>query len=83
MLIAIKHKPLFDKYGTEIVNILNANGPGYMHDNPTFASRFAIKVNTPPGIRSIRGTIAEAIYHKYPKLHKLAVTIKNIVKGNR
>lgn len=75
-LISKKHKALFDKYGTESANILNANGPGYLHDNPTFASRSAINANTPPDIRK---ALSQTLY-RYPKLHKLAVSIRNVIK---
>ncbi|MBC6490788.1 glycosyltransferase [Flavihumibacter stibioxidans] len=34
-LIANKHKQLFNQYGSEVSNLLNANGPGYQYDNPT------------------------------------------------
>lgn len=34
-LMANKHKLLFNQYGSEISNLLNANGPGYQFDNPT------------------------------------------------
>jgi glycosyltransferase involved in cell wall biosynthesis len=75
-LISKKHKALFDKYGAESANILNANGPGYLHDNPTFASRAAVNAATPPDIRK---ALSQALY-KYPKLHKLAVSIRNVLK---
>lgn len=35
-LISYKHRDLFDKFSSEIFNLLNANGPGYLYDNPTF-----------------------------------------------
>lgn len=76
LLISKKHKALFDKYGAESANILNANGPGYLHDNPTFASRSAVNHNTPADIRK---TLSQALY-RYPKLHKLAVSIRNVMK---
>ncbi|WEK37593.1 MAG: glycosyltransferase [Candidatus Pseudobacter hemicellulosilyticus] len=38
-LIAAKHRHLFNRYGYESISMLNANGPGYLHDNPSFKSR--------------------------------------------
>ncbi|WP_207435236.1 glycosyltransferase [Sabulibacter ruber] len=35
-LISKKHKSLFNQYGEEICNFLNANGPSYLYDNPTW-----------------------------------------------
>jgi glycosyltransferase involved in cell wall biosynthesis len=35
-LIAEKHKKIYSIFGAEISNLLNANGPGYNYDNPTF-----------------------------------------------
>lgn len=33
--IASKHGELYERYGQEIFNIINANGPGYLWNNPT------------------------------------------------
>ena len=33
--IAEKHKSYYAKFATQIINVLNANGPGYQYDNPT------------------------------------------------
>jgi len=38
-LIAKKHKSLFSEFGYEVSNLLNANGPGFMFDNPSFGPR--------------------------------------------
>lgn len=76
-LIAQKHKALFDKYGAEMCNILNANGPGYLHDNPTFPSRFTLRAAAPSNIRQ---AVADAVFHKYPRLHKLVTRIKSLMR---
>lgn len=68
-LISEKHKSLFIKYGPESINILNANGPGYLHNNPTTASRFMTKTVAP---KSTIRAIAEILVNKYPKLQVLA-----------
>ncbi|OQP47183.1 hypothetical protein A4H97_06655 [Niastella yeongjuensis] len=35
--IAEKHSHYYAKFASQIINLLNANGPGYMYDNPTFS----------------------------------------------
>ncbi len=35
--IAEKHKSYYAKFAPQIINLLNANGPGYSFDNPTIA----------------------------------------------
>ena len=35
-LIAKKHTKLYERYAVDVFNILNANGPGYLYDNPTW-----------------------------------------------
>jgi glycosyltransferase involved in cell wall biosynthesis/GT2 family glycosyltransferase len=34
-LLAAKYRSLYAEYAPEVVNLLNANGPGYLFDNPT------------------------------------------------
>ena len=34
--ITEKHSDFYTKFATQIINLLNANGPGYLYDNPTF-----------------------------------------------
>jgi len=34
-MITKKHRKKFSQYSREIINILNANGPGFLYDNPT------------------------------------------------
>jgi glycosyltransferase involved in cell wall biosynthesis len=33
--IASKHRKIFSEYAEGIINIINANGPGFLYDNPT------------------------------------------------
>lgn len=35
-ILSKNHKELYSYYGTEIFNFLNANGPSYLYDNPTW-----------------------------------------------
>ncbi|MFT3934288.1 MAG: glycosyltransferase [Chitinophagaceae bacterium] len=41
--IAEKHKNYYTRFATDIINLLNANGPGYLYDNPTFATKVSLK----------------------------------------
>lgn len=34
--ITTKHSAYYSKFAAEIIHLLNANGPGYLYDNPTF-----------------------------------------------
>jgi hypothetical protein len=79
-LLSKKHKAIFDKYGAESINILNANGPGYLHANPTFASVFAIKASAPPDVTT---QIAKKVLNSHPALRKLALAVKRLINpGN-
>jgi glycosyltransferase involved in cell wall biosynthesis len=40
--ITEKHSSYYAKFTTQIINLLNANGPGYLFDNPSIAVRVAV-----------------------------------------
>ena len=40
--IAEKHRDFYSRYALPLINLLNANGPGYLYDNPTFATRITV-----------------------------------------
>jgi glycosyltransferase involved in cell wall biosynthesis len=44
--ITQKHHDYYNRFATDIINLLNANGPGYLYDNPTFATTVTVKGNT-------------------------------------
>ncbi len=46
-LIAKKHSAFFSEYASEIVNILNSNGPGMNYDNPSMGAEFSKLANNP------------------------------------
>jgi glycosyltransferase involved in cell wall biosynthesis len=72
-LIAEKHKDFYSTFGTQIANLLNANGPGFNYDNPTFFYNFA-------GNNLITNRIvakAIAIVKSNKILRKIAIKIKN------
>ncbi len=41
--ITEKHTLYYSKFATQIINLLNANGPGYLYDNPTFETRISTR----------------------------------------
>ena len=42
--IATKYKNYFTNFALQIINLLNANGPGYLYDNPTLEVQISINV---------------------------------------
>ena len=44
--ISEKHKLFYAKFAVQIINLLNANGPGYLYDNPTFEINISARINT-------------------------------------
>ena len=64
-----RYAPMFAKYAEEIINILNANGPGFLYDNPTiwypkagFLTAEQDAENSPAGQNeSLRGLIRNGI----------------------
>lgn len=48
-LISRKHADFYAEYAAEIVNILNANGPGLNYDNPTFPTVLHSQVTSATG----------------------------------
>jgi glycosyltransferase involved in cell wall biosynthesis len=72
-LIAEKHKIIYSTFGAETANLLNANGPGFNYDNPTFFHNF-------PGNSSIGNNAKRLIINMIksnPTLRKIAIKIKN------
>jgi glycosyltransferase involved in cell wall biosynthesis len=69
-----KHADYYTKFAAQIVNLLNANGPGYLFDNPTLE----VRVNS----RMIRENVlllkVKALVKGSRKLKKLVLSIKKI-----
>ena len=45
--IAEKHQAYFSRFAVPLINLLNANGPGFLYDNPTFETTISVE-NQPP-----------------------------------
>lgn len=72
-LIAQKHKAIYSIFASEVTNLLNANGPGFTFDNPTFFQNH-------PGNGFISNRVKNIIIAKIKsnqKLRKIAIKIKN------
>jgi len=75
-LIAEKHKAFYSIFAADITNILNANGPGFNYDNPTFFYNL-------PGNSFITNKLmgrAISIVKSNKRLRKLAIKIKKSLK---
>jgi len=71
--IAEKNKDYYSRFATQVINILNANGPGYQFDNPTFGVRSSTVVQHDS--RLVQHL--KAAVKKSPRLKRFALTIKN------
>lgn len=70
--IAEKHRTYFANYAAEVNNLLNANGPGFLFDNPTFA----VTVIANPENNSWLVRKLKTVVKKNKTLKKLALRIK-------
>lgn len=70
--IAEKHSSYYATFATQINNLLNANGPGFLFDNPTFA----VSVNTNTENNSWLYRKAKAFIKKNKTLKKIALSLK-------
>jgi len=71
-LITEKHKNFYSIFAADIINLLNANGPGFKYDNPTFP-------NNSLELGLIGSKVKNKIYNKLKSnkiLRKLAINIK-------
>jgi glycosyltransferase involved in cell wall biosynthesis len=71
--IADKHKDYFTRFATQVIHLLNANGPGYQFDNPTFGVRpTTIQEKDARFTRHLK-----TVVKNNPRLKKLALSIKH------
>jgi glycosyltransferase involved in cell wall biosynthesis len=67
-----KHKSYYTKFAPQIINLLNANGPGYLYDNPTFGVVVTSKMEG----KSFLLLKAKSLIKRNERLKKIALTIK-------
>jgi len=70
--IAEKHKDYYNKFAVQIINLLNANGPGYMYDNPTFE----IQVISKSSVENMLLLKLKNFVKQSPRLKKIALNLK-------
>jgi len=70
--IAEKHSSYYATFATQINNLLNANGPGFLFDNPTFA----VTVVTNPEKNSWLFRKIKGLVKKNKTLKKIALSLK-------
>lgn len=70
--IAEKHNSYYSTFATQINNLLNANGPGFLFDNPTFA----VNVVTNAESNNWLYRKAKAFIKKNKTLKKIALRLK-------
>ena len=71
--IAEKHSRYYATFATQINNLLNANGPGFLFDNPTFAVNVVSNAESNSWIY----IKLKALVKKNKTLKKIALRIKN------
>jgi glycosyltransferase involved in cell wall biosynthesis len=77
--IAGRHQQYYTNFAVPVINLLNANGPGYLFDNPGFA----VHINTTNKPGNIYFARLKAIVKKNETLKRLALRILKIKSSNR
>ncbi len=72
-----QHKPYYIKFATQIINLLNANGPGYQFDNPSFGVHVSTAIEKDG--RLVRQL--KSIIKKSETLKRFAVILNNKLKS--
>ena len=72
--ITEKHADYYAKFAPQIINLLNANGPGYLFDNPTIEVTVTSKMNG-KGAWLLK---ARSLVKRNERLKKIALTIKKL-----
>jgi glycosyltransferase involved in cell wall biosynthesis len=70
--IAEKHTDYYTKFAIQIINLLNANGPGYLYDNPTFK----INVSSKSTGENLLLFKFKNLIKKNERLKKIALTLR-------
>jgi glycosyltransferase involved in cell wall biosynthesis len=72
--ITEKHGDYYAKFAPQIINLLNANGPGYLFDNPTIE----VSVTSKMAGKGVWLRKAESLVKRNERLKKIALTIKKL-----
>ncbi|PWT76917.1 MAG: glycosyl transferase family 2, partial [Bacteroidetes bacterium] len=74
--ITEKHRDFYQPYSSEVIQLLNSNGPGYFFDNPTIE----LHVSSTPERRNWVNQL-KRIARRHPALKKLLLLIKKKTNG--
>ena len=69
-----KHKFFYTKFAIQIINLLNANGPAHLYDNPTFEINITARIDT----ENFLFFRLKNFVKKHNRLKKLALTLKQL-----
>jgi len=72
--ITEKHADYYAKFAPQVINLLNANGPGYLFDNPTIE----VRVTTRKAGESILLSKIKSLVKRNEYLKRIALTIKRL-----
>ncbi len=72
--ITEKHKHFYTKFATQIINLLNANGPGYLYDNPTREIQVSVRLKS-EGLMLFK---LKSFIKKHGRLKRLALLFRKI-----
>ena len=76
-LLAVKHSKFYSRFAAEIVSLLNSNGQGFLHDNPSLDLHIAIKSRI---IKKIIGKKGIEFLRKSKRLKKRLIQIQRFLK---
>lgn len=65
-VIAERHADMFEKYGVEVFNLLNSNGPSFLYDNPSFEAPEPVRYCGDAGLRDIAFLGLRRLYRTLP-----------------
>jgi glycosyltransferase involved in cell wall biosynthesis len=74
--ISSRHPRLYHQYATQLFGLLNANGPSFAYDNPSFGIRVKSENHSPNGMVNGLKTIVK----RNPALKKMVLLAKGFLK---
>jgi glycosyltransferase involved in cell wall biosynthesis len=74
-----QNKPYYTKFAAGIINLLNANGPGYQFDNPSFG----VQVSTTVEKDGLLIRQLKSVIKKSEKLKRIAVILNNTLRSKK
>src|SRR5205085_4771424 len=74
--IVEKHVDYYSKFATQIINLLNSNGPGYYFDNPTLEVSVKTSIKRPFDLEYK----LKSFVKRSKRLKKIALSLRNKLK---